>query len=467
MHRLKLYNTLTKSKEEFLPVDQNNIRMYTCGPTVYNYAHIGNARPAVVSDLLVRLLRHLYPKVTYVSNITDIDDKIIKSSQEKKMPIEKITKKYKEIYNEDMRSLNVLAPDIQPHATDHIEDMIELIEKNIKNKKAYVSDGHVLFNVDTYKAYGMLSGRDKNDQIAGSRVKVADYKKNPGDFVLWKPSTDEQPGWNSPWGFGRPGWHLECSTMSEKNLELPFDIHGGGLDLIFPHHENEIAQSCGAYNENENPRKYVKYWLHNALLNMDGEKMSKSLGNILYIRDLLKDYDGEILRLALLSGHYRQPLNFTKDTLSQSKSNLNRLYRSLEKVDDIKVDMENIFPPDEVIAPLCNDLNTSEAFAAINEIAKKIISSRDGKEKKQLKLKLISSCRILGILQKKSEKWLNQDKVEGNFDIDLIEKLIKNRHQSRLDRNFAEADRIREELSDLGVDIEDTSDGTIWKSKKK
>ena len=371
------------------------------------------------------------------------------------------------IYNEDMRSLNVLPPDIQPHATDHIEDMIELIEKNIKNKKAYVSDGHVLFNVDTYKAYGMLSGRDKNDQIAGSRVKVADYKKNPGDFVLWKPSTSNQPGWKSPWGFGRPGWHLECSAMSEKNLGLPFDIHGGGMDLIFPHHENEIAQSCGAYNENENPRKYVKYWLHNALLNMDGEKMSKSLGNILYIRDLLKDYDGEILRLALLSGHYRQPLNFTKDTLSQSKSNLNRLYRSLERVDDIKVNMENISPPDEVIAPLCNDLNTSEAFAAINEIAKKIISSTDEKEKKQLKLKLMSSCRILGILQKQSEKWLNQDKVEGNFDIGLIEKLIKNRHQSRLDRNFAEADRIRQELSDLGVDIEDTADGTIWKSKKK
>jgi len=467
MHELTLYNTLTKSKEKFSPIDENNIRMYTCGPTVYNYAHIGNARPAVVSDLLVRLLRHLYPKVTYVSNITDIDDKIIKSSQEKKMPIETITKKYEKIYNEDMQSLNVLPPDFQPHATDHIEDMIDLIEKNIENGKAYVADGHVLFNVDTYKAYGMLSGRDKDDQIAGSRVKVADYKKNPGDFVLWKPSIDEQPGWDSPWGFGRPGWHLECSAMSEKNLGLPFDIHGGGMDLIFPHHENEIAQSCGAYNENENPRKYVKYWLHNALLNMDGEKMSKSLGNILYIRDLLENYDGEVLRLALLSGHYRQPLNFTEDTLSQSKSNLKRLYRSLELVSNIEIDRKNISPPDEVVSSLCNDLNTSEAFAAINEIAKKIISSTDEKEKKQLKIKLTSSCEIFGILQKNPKKWLNQDKIEGDFDVELIEKLINDRHQSRLDKDFDKADQIREELSNLGVDIEDTSDGTIWKAKKK
>jgi cysteinyl-tRNA synthetase len=467
MNKFTIYNTLNKSKEEFSPIDVNNVRIYTCGPTVYNYAHIGNARPAVVSDLLVRLLRHLYPKVTYVSNITDIDDKIIKSSQEKKMPIETITKKYEKIYNEDMQSLNVLPPDIQPHATDHIEDMIDLIEKNIKNEKAYVADGHVLFNVDTYKAYGMLSGRDKDDQIAGSRVKVADYKKKPGDFVLWKPSVDDQPGWNSPWGFGRPGWHLECSAMSEKSLGLPFDIHGGGMDLIFPHHENEIAQSCGAYNENENPRKYVKYWLHNALLNMDGEKMSKSLGNILYIRDLLKKYDGEVLRLALLSGHYRQPLNFTEDTLNQSKSNLKRLYRSLDLVGDIEIDKKNISPPDEVISPLCNDLNTSEAFAAINEIAKRIISSADEEEKKQLKIKLISSCKIFGILQKNPKIWLDKDKIEGDFDIKLIEKLINDRHLSRLDKDFDKADRIREELSNLGVDIEDTSDGTIWKAKIK
>ena len=466
MNKFTLYNSLTKSKEKFLPIDENNVRIYTCGPTVYNYAHIGNARPAVISDLLVRLLRYLYPKVTYVSNITDIDDKIIKASIEKKVPIEKITKKYKKIYNEDMRSLNVLPPDIQPHATDHITEMIELIEKNINNGKAYVSKGHVLFDVDTYDAYGMLSGRNKEDQIAGSRVKVADYKKNPGDFVLWKPSSKDQPGWNSPWGNGRPGWHLECSAMAEKSLGLPFDIHGGGMDLIFPHHENEIAQSCGAYNENKNPKKYVRYWLHNALLNMDGEKMSKSLGNILYIRDLLDEYDGEVLRLALLSAHYRQPLTFTKDTLNQAEKNLDRLYKSLDKVDSCEVNIKNMVPPREFIDALSNDLNTSEAFAVINEISKRIFSSKEDEERKFLKAQLLSSCSMLGILQKNPQSWLDDRKTKGGFDIALIESLIKNRHEARINKAFSEADKIRIQLSNLGVDIEDTSDGTNWKVNK-
>ena len=466
MNKFTLYNSLTKSKEKFLPIDENNVRIYTCGPTVYNYAHIGNARPAVISDLLVRLLRYLYPKVTYVSNITDIDDKIIKASIEKNIPIEEITKKYKKIYNEDMRSLNVLPPDIQPHATDYITEMIELIEKNINNGKAYVSKGHVLFDVDTYDAYGMLSGRNKKDQIAESRIKVADYKKNPGDFVLWKPSSKDQPGWDSPWGNGRPGWHLECSAMSEKSLGLPFDIHGGGMDLIFPHHENEIAQSCGAYNENKNPKKYVRYWLHNALLNMDGEKMSKSLGNILYIRDLLDEYDGEVLRLALLSAHYRQPLTFTRDTLNQAEKNLDRLYKSLDKVDSCEVNIKNIVPPKEFIEALSNDLNTSEAFAVINEISKRIFSSKKNEDRKFLKAQLLSSCSMLGILQKNPQSWLDDRKVKGGFDIALIESLIKNRHEARLNKAFDEADKIRIQLSDLGVDIEDTADGTNWKVNK-
>ena len=264
--------------------------MYTCGPTVYNYAHIGNARPAVVSDLLVRTLRQIYPKVTYVSNITDIDDKIINASLETGEPIDKITSKYEQIYNEDMKSLGVIKPDIQPHATDFIEQMIELVQKMIDNDTAYASDDHVLFDVTKYDAYGKLSGRNIEEQLAGSRVEVASYKKNAGDFVLWKPSTDNQPGWDSPWGYGRPGWHLECSTMAEESLGLPFDIHGGGMDLIFPHHENEIAQSCGAHNKNNDPTIFAKYWLHNAMLNIDGEKMSKSLGNIFYIRDYLKNF---------------------------------------------------------------------------------------------------------------------------------------------------------------------------------
>ena len=287
MAKLRIHNTLEKKKEDFIPADPNHVRMYTCGPTVYNYAHIGNARPAVISDLLVRVLRCLYPKVTYASNITDIDDKIINASIETKTPIDEITSKFERIYNEDMASLGVQPPDIQPHATDFIDEMIELIQMMIDKNAAYVSEGHVLFDVTSYSSYGKLSGRDLEDQIAGSRVEVASYKKNPGDFVLWKPSIDDQPGWNSPWGFGRPGWHLECSVMSEKSLGLPFDIHGGGMDLIFPHHENEIAQSCGAHGENKDLRIFSRYWIHNAMLNMNGEKMSKSLGNIFYIRDFL------------------------------------------------------------------------------------------------------------------------------------------------------------------------------------
>ena len=466
MNKFTIYNTLSKSKEDFSPIDANNIRIYTCGPTVYNYAHIGNARPAVISDLLVRLLRYLYPKVTYVSNITDIDDKIINASIEKKIPIDEITEKYKKIYNEDMNSLNILPPDIQPHATDHIGEMIELIEKNITNGKAYVSNGHVLFDVNKYGAYGMLSGRNKEDQIAGSRVKVASYKRNPGDFVLWKPSSDDQPGWKSPWGNGRPGWHLECSAMSEKNLGLPFDIHGGGMDLIFPHHENEIAQSCGAYNENKNPKKYVKYWLHNALLNMDGEKMSKSLGNIMYIRDLLEDYDGEVLRLALLSGHYRQPLNFTKDTLAQAENNLDRLYRILSKVDSVEINLEKLVPSQKFIDALLNDLNTSKAFAVIIDISKRISNSKNSEEIKILKSELLASCNMLGILQKTSYEWLSDTDKVDSIDLALIKNLINDRNKARLNKKFDKADKLRDQLTNLGVDIEDTIDGTTWRMTK-
>ena len=342
MPELFLHNTLRKKKEKFVPSNLDHVRMYTCGPTVYNYAHIGNARPAVISDLLVRLLRNLFPKVTFVSNITDIDDKIIKASLETDISIKAITKKYEKIYNEDMVSIGVLPPDIQPHATDHIKDMIVMIKKNIDNGKAYESDGHVLFDITKYASYGKLSGRNFEDQIAGSRVEVASYKHNPGDFVLWKPSTDNQPGWNSPWGFGRPGWHLECSAMSEATLGLPFDIHGGGMDLIFPHHENEIAQSCGSYNEDLNPAIYCKYWLHNALLNMDGEKMSKSVGNIVYIRELLKKHKGETLRMALLSSHYRQPLNWNDKTIEQAQKVLNKLYRALKNAEEINIDYEKL-----------------------------------------------------------------------------------------------------------------------------
>jgi len=465
--KLKIYNTLGKAKEDFEPIDFNHVRMYTCGPTVYNYAHIGNARPAVVSDLLVRVLRILFPKVTYVSNITDIDDKIIKASEETGESISDITQKYEKIYNEDMRALNVLPPDSQPHATDYIEDMIKLIEKNIQNKKAYESKGHVLFDVSSYPSYGNLSNRDKDEQIAGSRVAVADYKKNPGDFVLWKPSKGNQPGWDSPWGFGRPGWHLECSAMSEKSLGIPFDIHGGGMDLIFPHHENEIAQSCGGCNENYNPKVYVKYWIHNALLNMDGEKMSKSLGNILYIRDLLKEYPGEVLRLSLLSSHYRQPLNLTNDSLSQSQSVLDRLYRILKKNESIELDADSLqYLPEDFLKSLCDDLNTSKAIAVMNEISKKLSLAEDC-NKIELKGKLMACGYILGILQDSPDHWLGVNRADNDIDTDLVEKLISKRNSERKNKNFEEADNIRKILHDMGVEIEDTPTETTWRNIKK
>jgi len=467
MIKLLLHNTLSKKKEEFKPIDSNHIRMYTCGPTVYNFAHIGNARPAVVSDLLVRLLRNLYPKVTYVSNITDIDDKIIKSSIDTGVPINEITAKYEKIYNEDMSSIGVFAPDIQPHATEHIKDMIILIEKNIKNNKAYVSDGHVLFDITKYKAYGKLSGRNFEDQLAGSRVEVAEYKRNPGDFVLWKPSTEDQPGWDSPWGFGRPGWHLECSAMSEATLGLPFDIHGGGMDLIFPHHENEIAQSCGSCNENLNPQIYTKYWLHNALLNMDGEKMSKSLGNIVYIRDLLKNHHGETLRLALLSSHYRQPLNWNSKTIEQSKKMLNKFYQALKNAEEIEVDAENLSKnvPDSLKSSLCDDLNTSRAIADINEISKKLSKENNLENKAELKKSLLAAGSIMGILNCNPDDWLNFNKENQNIDIEKIEKLINDRNDARNRKDFSLADKLRLELSDMGIELEDTPKKTIWKVK--
>jgi cysteinyl-tRNA synthetase len=463
MYQLKLHNTLTKNKSDFIPLDKKHVRMYTCGPTVYNYAHIGNARPAVISDLLVRLLRYLYPKVTYVSNITDIDDKIIKKSKETKTPIAIITEKFEKIYNEDMDSLGVLPPDIQPRATEHIEDMIVLINKMIKNGYAYESEKHVLFDVTSYNAYGKLSGRDIEDQLAGSRVEVASYKKDPGDFVLWKPSYEDDPGWESPWGFGRPGWHLECSAMSEKNLGLPFDIHGGGMDLIFPHHENEIAQSCGAHNEQNNPQIFVKYWIHNAMLNIGGKKMSKSLGNIFYIKDYLKKYPGEVLRLALLSGHYRQSLNWTDESIEQAHSMLNRLYRILKKVEHIESKDGCI--AESVMKCLCDDLNTPEALAAINKIANKLSKETDLSKLSNLKSELLWSVNMLGILQESPDKWLGIGQVNELTDSNEIEILIDQRKAARDSKDFSKADEIRDKLNNMGIEIEDTEDGTIWRTK--
>ena len=462
MLSLRLHNTLGNTKEEFIPIDKKHIKIYACGPTVYNYAHIGNARMAIVCDLLVRILKILYPKVTYVSNITDIDDKIINASIEQNVPIEKLTKKFEKIYNEDMISLGVSKPDIQPRATEHIPEMIKLINILLKNNCAYIKDNHVLFDVLSYPQYGQLSGRNKEEQIAGSRVEVADYKKNSGDFVLWKPSTENQPGWDSPWGRGRPGWHIECSAMSEKTLSLPFDIHGGGLDLTFPHHENEIAQTCGAHNFKD-PRQYAKYWVHNGFVTIDGEKMSKSAGNIFLVNDLTESFSGETLRYALLSSHYRQPLNWNKQLIQQSQKTLDRIYRILKENEKITYD-QTISADDKVLEALTDDLNSVIALSEINKLAEKLSRSNDV-DKKFYKSKLLSSGKLLGILNNNPNNWLNYNATDDNININKIKELIEKRDEARNNKDFNTADKIRNTLYNMGIEIEDTKDGTKWRKK--
>lgn len=461
---LKIHNTLSRQKEEFKPLDSEHIKIYACGPTVYNYAHIGNARMAVVFDSLVRLLRFLYPKVTYVSNITDIDDKIIDAANKLNVPFKDITEKYADIYNQDMAKLGVHIPDVQPKATEYIPEMIDLINDLIDKDHAYEKEGHVLFHVLSYPNYGLLSNRNRDEQIAGSRVEIAPFKKDPADFVLWKPSSDTQPGWDSPWGFGRPGWHTECSAMSEKTLGLPFDIHGGGRDLTFPHHENEIAQSCCSSADIDNPNSYANYWMHNGFVTVNSEKMSKSLNNVLLVDDLIKNYDGEVLRLALLSSHYRQGLDWNEGILHQAKKLLDKMYRLLRELQDIEVSDDEIAkPPENILDALCDDLNTPKVLMELNSFLGDI-ASMDLEEKKITKINLLSSGNFLGLLQEDPNIWLKIGVAEDQVDAMQIEVLIESRNKAREDKNFALADSIRVELSALGIEIEDTADGTVWKS---
>lgn len=438
---LKIYNTLSKEKELFKPLDQKSIKMYVCGPTVYNFAHIGNARPAVVFDMLYRLLKNIYPEVIYVRNITDVDDKINEAARKLNKPISFITKKYTDIYHQDMTSLCVLRPNHEPRVTDNIDQIISMIQRILDNKKAYINDSHVLFDVTSFDEYGKLSNRDKDEMLSGVRVEVADYKKYAGDFVLWKPSNKDEPGWNSPWGYGRPGWHIECSSMVETYLGEEIDIHGGGQDLIFPHHENEIAQSCSAHNS----KSYARYWVHNGYLNMEGEKMSKSLGNIITVKELLEEYDGEVIRLALLSTHYRKPINFGKSLLEQSKNILNKLYKKLNSESDEALVSEDI------LIPLLDDLNTPLAISNLSKI----------KCSKTLK----KSANFLGLLNRTSEEWfaLNNKSTMSENDIEL---LIKQRDEARKLKNFAKADEIRDQLDNNHVVLEDVDGKTIWRVKK-
>ena len=456
MSALQIFNTLNSKKEVFKPIDKNHIKIYACGPTVYNFAHIGNARMAVVFDTFVRTLRTIYPKVTYVSNITDIDDKIIEAAKEQNAEISEITQKYTQIYNEDMSILNVLEPDIQPKATEYIPEMIQLIEDLINKEFAYEKNGHVLFHVPAYSMYGKLSNRNREEQIAGSRVEIAPFKKDPSDFVLWKPSDDTQPGWDSPWGFGRPGWHTECSAMSEKTLGLPFDIHGGGRDLIFPHHENEIAQSCCSTANIDEPDSYAKYWMHNGFVTIDGEKMSKSLGNIILVRDLVQDHHGEVIRLALLSSHYRQGLDWNEKIIHQAKKLLNKIYAILDDLKSVNI-VESNSPNTKDISILLDDLNTPGIIAELNKIAKDYNS--DTSDKKLVKSKLLLIGSVLGVFQDQSFNEISDDIREK------VEDLITKRNQAKKDRNFDLADEIRNELNALDIEIKDTSDGTSWNLK--
>ena len=457
MRTFKLYNSLTRAKEDFVPKDVGHVRLYACGPTVYNVAHIGNARMAVVFDVLASVMRVLYPRVTYVSNITDVDDKIMDAARESGETIEFITRKYEAIYNEDMAALGVAKPDIQPRATEHIPEMIKLMEQLIARDHAYVAEGHVLFNVPSFPQYGGLSGGSRDDQIAGARVEIAPYKRDPADFVLWKPSTPDQVGWDSPWGRGRPGWHIECSAMAEKHLGLPIDIHGGGADLKFPHHENEIAQSCCAHGHND-LASFSKYWMHNGFLTVEGEKMSKSLGNFTTARDLLdQGVAGEAIRYTLLSAHYRQPLDWSMQGLESSKKSLDKFYKILDDLKNV-ADIDAAIP-DEMMDALCDELNTPKAYAVLNALAKTAAETKTPEGKAAFK----KAANILGFLKADPAVWLAQDKIASGIDAAWVDALVAERVAAKASKNFARADEIRKILAEKNIMIEDSVTGTTWR----
>ena len=454
---LKLHNTLTGEKELFEPMEPDTVRMYVCGPTVYNLAHIGNARPVVVFDTLFRVLQTHYANVVYARNITDIDDKIIKAAREEDRTIDSITDEYTDKFRKDMARLNALAPTLEPHATHNIAAMIELTRTLIEKGHGYEAEGHVLFAVESMPEYGRLSNRSLDDMLAGARVEVASYKRHPGDFVLWKPSKAEDPGWDSPWGRGRPGWHLECSAMIREHLGDTIDIHGGGRDLIFPHHENEIAQSRCAHGGD-----YVRYWMHNAYVDIDGEKMSKSLGNFRTVRDLLGRYRGEVLRFALLSAHYRSPLNFSVELLEQAQGTLDSLYSTLRDVQAVESDPVVALDGEAFYSALNDDLNTPLAIAEIHALAKQLHKAKEG-EKSTLKARLLAAGNMLGILQQAPSDWLQGDVSDEAITAETIEGLIEARKVAKLEKDYARADQIREELLDQGVVLEDSQAGTRWR----
>jgi len=443
-----LTNNLTNKKEAFVPKNSKNIGMYVCGPTVYDDPHIGNARPLVIFDILFKLLKNTYSKVTYVRNITDIDDKIIKSSQEQKISAKELTNKVTSSFFEDCKFLNCENPTHQPKATEHIDLMIEMINQLIKKGFAYENKQHVYFEVKKFSDYGKLSNKKLEDLIAGSRVEVSENKKNSEDFVLWKPSNKDEPSWDSPWGKGRPGWHLECSAMSKKFLGNEFDIHGGGIDLIFPHHENEIAQSRCANDS----KIFAKYWIHNAFITMSNEKMAKSQGNILKIKDFRKKISGQVIRLALMSAHYRQPLDWNEKLINDCQSILDKWYRMYSS------DMETVQISDEVLKPVYEDLNTPGYIANLHQLYEKA-NKGEGVEL------FISACKFIGLFNEDNQQWEKYKKDKASISETEIKSKIELRNIARANKDFKKADRIRDELLDKGVLIEDKDGKTLWKFK--
>ena len=439
---MRIYNSLTKQKEEFVPIDKDHVRLYFCGPTVYNQLHIGNYRAALVADLLSKTVKGIFPKVSYVSNITDIDDKIIKAAADQGCSITDVTQKYYTKFMDDAALLGIAKPDIQPFATDYVDEMIVYIQQLITNGTAYEIDGNVLFDVSKFNNYGCLSDRCIEDQDSGSRIKVEEYKKNPNDFILWKPSSDNEPGWDSPWGTGRPGWHLECSVMSESSLGVPFDIHGGGNDLKFPHHDNEIAQTCGFHN-NSDPTCFAKYWVHNGFLNLADEKMSKSLGNVVYIDDLIKDYKGNDIRLALLSTHYRQPIPWSTNVLNQAVS----IAKKIKRFTSSYSNMNKFFADTKIGEAILDDLNTPKALAVMQEI----INTPENFELE----KEISTYKYIF-------EGSSQDLSISKADEDKINHLIELRLEAKNNGDYQTADNIRDELSKMNVTIKDIGGKTEW-----
>ena len=456
---IQLYNTLTRRKDVFVPGDAARVTMYVCGPTVYSFPHIGNARPPVVFDLLYRVLARRYPKVIYARNITDLDDKINAAAKEAGVPIDVITSKYAAVFHKDMAALGVPLPTIEPRATEHIDQMIAMIETLIEKEHAYEADGHVLFHVPSFAEYGRLSRQDREKIIDGARVEVAPYKRDPTDFVLWKPSTMDLPGWDSPWGRGRPGWHLECTCMIEEHLGTTIDIHGGGSDLVFPHHENEIAQGVCAHDG----EPFSRYWMHVGFVNVDKEKMSKSLGNVLLVRDLLAEAPGEAIRLALLSAHYRSPVDWTSDTLDQFAHTLDRLYGALRDLQDVETgDPSDDDLPGEFVAALEDDLDTPRALAILFDLRRSARRTSDPGERAIIKKKLLACAGMLGIGQRDPDDWL-LERFGQVDDIEEIERLVAERDEARHARDFAKADRIRDALVTRGIVLEDGAGGTRWR----